>query len=178
MSVVPATNFLRARKWLKMAVKDTERTLRSYSQGDYADSAFRTQFAAEKLCKSVIFILGFQFKKTHRPAQIIEKEVLTERSTKMLAGAKKILSELVTTSRYLEEQGVASRYGLEIEGSLLTPDELFNEEKAGKMLTKLNSLLQLFVELVSVLKIQEDELPELKEVVEKSKELTQHEHPS
>jgi len=175
MSTAPSTNYLRTRKWLKMAVKDVERSLRSYLQEDYADSAFRAQFPAEKLCKSMIFLLGFQFKKTHTPAQIIAKEALRERTTKMSSDVNRILSDFTRTARYLEEQGIAARYGLEVAGTLVTPEEFFSRDRAMELLKRLTSLLDVFLEAVSALKTpSEKEIPELAEAREKLQELKRH----
>ncbi len=54
------TNISLAKKWIESAIADLKRFLKSLKSNDFADVAFRSQFAVEKLNKSILVLLGIK----------------------------------------------------------------------------------------------------------------------
>lgn len=153
------TNHDRAREWLRMALRDFERAERSFMNGDYPDSIFRAQFASEKACKSLIFLLGLEFKKIHEPTEILARS-LDER--KLELEISNIISKIIKSGMKLESEKTIPRYGLETEEGLISPEKIYTREKAEDLLKAISSILKNIKDLIA----KEGILPEIKEEIE------------
>ncbi len=156
------TNFERARTWILMAISDLERVARNLKSEDFAAAVFRAQMAVERLCKAIIFLLGLQFKKTHKPTVII-REFLDEEAVDELQ--KKIFSEIVSKAKILEDQGTLPRYGVETVSTILRPEEIYDKEKTASLIRVTKAIAEAFIRLLETQKLLPDMQSELRRVL-------------
>lgn len=161
------TNFERARVWILMAISDLERVIRNFESEDFAAAVFRAQTSAERLSKGLIFLFGLQFKKTYKPTAIIKK-VLGERQ--LTETQKKLVSQIISKAKILEEQGTIPRYGVETPTTILRPEELYDKNKTLELIRVASELVDVYIRLLELQNLFPDVQPELRRVkVELSK---------
>lgn len=149
-------NFIRTTEWLKLAMGDLETAFMCRAARDFDAAVYHLQQAVEKGCKAVIVFLGEEFEPTHFPAQQIILENILERPDeieRLSLGEKEIelLRQIAVSSKLLEEQETIPRYGIEKEGRIILPEEIYTEEKtnylfdsAGKALWSIYNFLKNF----------------------------------
>lgn len=57
------TNYQKSRDWIEMAITDANTALDNYESYNYYASFYFSQQSNEKLCKSLLLILGKQLKR-------------------------------------------------------------------------------------------------------------------
>ncbi len=72
------TNFSQAKSWILSAIYDIKRVIYSLKRKDFADVAFRSQFAVEKFKEATLNLLGVKVEKTHTPTKILKSIILDE----------------------------------------------------------------------------------------------------
>jgi HEPN domain-containing protein len=142
-----------------MAISDLKRIARDFESEDFAAAVFRAQIAAERLCKAIIFLMGLQFKKTHEPTTII-KDLLEEKT--LDEEQRKLLSEIISKAKILEDQGTLPRYGLETASNITRPEEIYNRKKALELIHVTYDLVDVFIKFLENRKLLTDMQLELR----------------
>lgn len=65
-------NYNRFKEWLDLASNNIDKVIKFYKINEYSACVFRIQLSTEQLQKALIFLLGLQFRKTHKPSKILE----------------------------------------------------------------------------------------------------------
>lgn len=144
-------NFLKTADWLKLSLGDFDTAIRSKEEEDYDASVFYIQQCLEKSCKAILCFLGIEVRKTHFPAsEIIKNEILDNSSEIIRLSLNQdhieLLKKIVENSIPLEEQETIPRYGLEWEGRIILPSEIYDKEKTDTLFVSAkNALLFLCV---------------------------------
>ncbi|MFO8018560.1 MAG: HEPN domain-containing protein [Promethearchaeia archaeon] len=144
------TNLSRAKKWLNSAISDINRVLNDLERGDYADIAFRSQFAVEKINKSIFNIFGIKIEKVHNPSTILDDFLKNVENLEIDDKIRSILEELTADSKVFENEGTKTRYGTIERGELITAEEIYNSFEDIKYLLK--KLDKIIINLVRFLK--------------------------
>ena len=105
------TNISLAEKWIISAIADIKRFLNGLKIEDFADAAFRSQFAVEKLNKSILVLLGVKIQKTHEPTKILKDVLKDKEYRKFNEKSEELIKEIITYSLIFEEEGTKTRYG-------------------------------------------------------------------
>lgn len=144
------SNISQAKKWILSFIKDIDRVKRSYDANDYADSIYRSQFAVEKLNKSILILFGFQFKKTHTPSKIIGT-LLKKKKDIFDADSNKILEKIVDISKKFEKLKTTPKYGFLKNGNLTLPEELYSSsEDVNLFLKDMTLVLKNMIDLLNL----------------------------
>jgi HEPN domain-containing protein len=156
------TNISLAKNWIISAISDIKRIIKDFETEDFADIAFRSQFAVEKLNKSIIGLLGLKVQKTHEPTKIL-KSILHEDSRKFNKNSEDLILQLITFSILFEEEGTKTRYGITQEDDFLLAEEIytsFNDIK--KFIQNLEKIITIHAKIIGdVFNIKESTLEDL-----------------
>jgi len=157
------TNISLAKKWISPAVADLERFLNSLKADDFADAAYRSQFAVEKLNKSILLLLGTKFQKTHEPTKIILDILKDTESRTFNKKTEALFKEVIDYSLLFEEEGTKTRYGLYKDEEYVTAEEIYKSfESIKDFINNLKKLISAYIEIVhEVFQIPEAELEDL-----------------
>ena len=143
------TNISLAKKWIVSAIADLERFLKSLKSEDFADAAFRSQFAIEKLNKSVLVLLGLKIQKTHEPTKVLKDVLKDKDSRKFDKKAEELIKQIISYSLLFEEEGTKTRYGVYNEDELLIPEEIYITLKDIKdFIINLDNIISLYIKLI------------------------------
>jgi len=157
-----ATNYQRAKEWLRLAFNNIERVIRDYKLEDYAGSIFRIQLSIEQLQKSLIFLLGLHFKKTHEPSKILKSFTLNQNQKIDESHLKKI-HDIAKLAQDIENEETKTRYGVIEHGKLITPEDRYDRGDSIQYLKDLGKITKYITELYQ-------EFEDFNEVVNKLKE--------
>lgn len=157
-----ATNYQRAKEWLRLAFNNIERVIRDYKLEDYAGSIFRIQLSIEQLQKSLIFLLGLHFKKTHEPSKILNSFTLNQNQKIGESHLKKI-HDIVKLAKDIENEETKTRYGVIEHGKLITPEDRYDRSDSIEYIKDLTKIINHLIELYQ-------EFKDFNEVVNKLKE--------
>ena len=143
------TNFTQAKSWIKSAIKDIKRVLNDLNFKDFSRVAFRSQFAVEKLNKSILNLLGIKIEKTHNPSEILKKVLLDEEVLSIDEVAKDLIKKIIRNSEFFEKQGTKTRYWI-IEGDKIKfPEEIYSSfEDIKNFLVNLGNTIDIFTTLM------------------------------
>lgn len=157
------TNISLAKKWILSATSDINRILKDLETNDFADIAFRSQFAVEKLNKSIIGLLGLKVQKTHEPTKIL-KSILKEEYREFDKTSEELILQLITFSILFEEEGTKTRYGITQEDDFLVPEEIYKSfDDIDKFIQNLEKIITIYAKIIEdVFNIQENTLDDLK----------------
>jgi len=136
------TNLTRAKKWLNSAITDIKRVLNDLKMKDFADVAFRSQFAVEKINKAILNLFAIKIEKVHNPSTILEDFLKGEKKLTLNNKTKSILKKIIADSKVFENEGTKTIYGSFEQGELITAEEIydsFNDIK--KLLIALNYII-------------------------------------
>lgn len=153
-------NHKKTKDWLKLAFNNLDRVTRNFKVNDYADCIFRIQLSIEQLQKSLLFLMGLQFKKTHEPSKIIESFASSER-TNLEEEKRIILLNIANIAKKLEQEETKTRYGVIRGEDLIAPEDEYDINKAEKFLSDLNKILGDIIKLFEDLQNFSDEIEEL-----------------
>lgn len=157
------TNISLAKKWILSATSDINRILKDLETNDFADIAFRSQFAVEKLNKSIIGLLGLKVQKTHEPTKIL-KSILKEEYREFDKTSEELILQLITFSILFEEEGTKTRCGITQENNFLVPEEIYKSfDDIDKFIQNLEKIITIYAKIIEdVFNIQENTLDDLK----------------
>ncbi|TFG23092.1 MAG: HEPN domain-containing protein [Promethearchaeota archaeon] len=142
-----ADNLNTTKEWLELAFKNRQKVIKFYKIEEFAATVFRIQLSIEQLQKSLVFLIGLKFRKTHEPSKIldlIEKDENIQIEQKYINKIKKIAK----ISKDIEEQGTATRYGEIIDGKLVSPDNRYNKSESLKYMKDLMKILVILNDLL------------------------------
>ena len=167
------TNFTQAKSWILSAINDIKRVLNSLKRKDFADVAFRSQFAVEKLNKAVLNLLGVKIEKTHTPIKILKSIILDEKTLDNEESTKENLLNIISYSGLFEDEGVKTRYGISKEEVLMIPEQIYTSfENIRQFILNLQKIVDLYLILWNeTFNINEIEFKELKELKKLNKKL-------
>ena len=156
------TNISLAKKWILSATSDINRVLKDLETNDFADIAFRSQFAVEKLNKSIIGLLGLKVQKTHEPTKIL-KSILKEEYREFDKNSEDLILQLITYSILFEEEGTKTRYGITQEEDFLVAEEIYKSfDDVDKFIRNLEKIIIIYAKIIAdVFNIQESILDDL-----------------
>lgn len=160
-------NHQRTKEWLNLALTNINRVIGSYRQRDYSICIYFIQLSIEQLQKSLIFLLGLQFRKTHEPSKILES-IETDKNIQIEFDILKKIKKIASISKEIESEGPSTRYGELIDGELLTPEKKYDKDNAKKFL---NDLKEIIIQLLSLLENLPDFELEMKFLQKKNKKL-------
>ena len=165
-----STNYKRSKEWLSLAFNNLDKVIKFYEINEFAACVFRIQLSTEQLQKALIVLLGLQFRKTHEPSKILESIESNEHieiEEKFLEMIKKIAD----LSKNIEDEGTVTRYGIIIDGELISPEEKYDKAKTDEWLDDLEKILIIFKDLFEENPDFEVELTTLSEFIVKIEEL-------
>ena len=163
------TNYHRTKEWFELSLNNLNRVIRNYEFKDYADCVFRIQLTIEQLQKSLVFLLGLQFRKTHFVSKILEN-IDDYENLNLNEKVSKQIKEIAELSKILEEEHTKTRYGIIEDNKLITPEDTYNKEKTIEFLIILIKIIDKVVTLLEPLPELENLNSELKKNVQKIKD--------
>lgn len=157
------TNISLAKKWIVSAIADLKRFLKSLKSEDFADAVFRSQFAIEKLNKSILILLGLKIQKTHEPTKVLKDVLKDKDSRKFDKKAEELIKQIISYSLLFEEEGTKTRYGVYKEDELLIPEEIYTSlEDINHFIINLENLISLYIKIIQeIFQIPKTELEDL-----------------
>jgi len=157
------TNISLAKKWILSATSDIKRILKDLEIEDFADIAFRSQFAVEKFNKSILGILGIKVQKTHEPSKIIKTLLKEEEYLKFDKNSEDLIIQMITLSILFEEEGVKTRYGISREDEFLVAEEIYKSfDDIKRFISNLEKIIMVFIKIIlDIFKIPENKLDNL-----------------
>ena len=172
------TNFSQGKSWIKSAISDLKIVINSLQNDFFSLVAFRSQFAVEKLNKAILNFMGLKFEKTHTPTDILEEVLMSNSSLEIEEPTKKILKNILTYSKFFEDEGVKTRYGILENNRLITAEEIYQTFEDIKDFLKnlqniLANYLELLVKSLSMTKEKYKDLEQLESILGELKEWTQ-----
>ena len=123
------TNFSQAKGWLTSAINDIKRVLSDLNLKDFSRAAFRSQFAVEKLNKTILSFMGIKIEKTHTPSEILKKVLRDESVLSLNEETKDLIKYIIRTSEFFERHGTKTRYGVIEEDKIRFPEEIYGSFK-------------------------------------------------
>lgn len=158
------TNISLAKKWVLSAIADLERFLKSVKTEDFADAAFRSQFAIEKLNKSILILLGVKIQKTHEPTKILKDVLKDKDSRKFDKKAEEMIKQMISYSLLFEEEGTKTRYGVYKEDEFLLAEEIYTSlEDIKHFIINLEKIISIYIDIIQdVFQIPKTEFKDLK----------------
>lgn len=167
------TNFSQAKSWILSAINDIIRVIFSLKRKDFADVAFRSQFAVEKLNKAALNLLGVKIEKTQTPTKILKSIIFDEEILINEESVKEKLLNIIKYSGLFEDEGVKTRYGISKDETLMIPERIYSSFKDIKQfILNLQKIVDLYLILWNeTFNINEIELKELKELKKLNKKL-------
>lgn len=166
------TNFTQANSWIISAINNIKRVLNSLKRKDFADVAFRSQFAVEKLNKAILSLLGVKFEKTHTPAKTL-KSVIFDENIINNETTKKNLLKILNYSNFFEDEGTKTRYGISKGEKLTIPEHIYlSLEDVKRFILNLQEIVETYmIVLNKTFDINENEFKELKQMKKLKKKL-------
>lgn len=158
------TNISLAKKWIVSAIADIKRLLKGLEVEDFADVAFRSQFAVEKLNKSILVLLGVKIQKTHEPTKIL-KNVLKDKDYRTFdEKSEQLIKEIITYSLIFEEEGTKTRYGFYKEDEFLIAEEIYTSlEDIKHFIINLEKIVSIYIDIIQdVFQIPKTKFKDLK----------------
>ena len=162
------TNFTQARKWIISAIHDIKRVLKDLKTEDFADIAFRSQFAVEKLNKSILNLMGIKIQKTHTPTLILKNILRKEDMLSLDNKTENLIEKICKYSKIFEDEGAKTRYGIFKKDELILAEEIYSSiGDIEYFLKNLGKIIKLFLTLLKEsFKITEKEFEELSQLKE------------
>ncbi len=140
------TNFSQAKSWILSAITDIKRVIYSLKRKDFADVAFRSEFAVEKLNKAALNLLGVKIEKTHTPAKILKSIILDEEILINEESVKENILKIIKYSGLFEDEGVKTRYGISKEEMLMIPEMIYESfEDIKQFILNLQKIVDLYL---------------------------------
>ena len=145
------------------AASDIKRILKDLETDDFADIAFRSQFAVEKLNKSILALLGIKIQKTHEPTKILKSILKSEEHRAFDKKSEDLIIQMINYSILFEEEGTKTRYGVFIENEFLISEEIYTSfNDINKFISNLVKIISIYIKIISeVFKIRENKLDNL-----------------
>lgn len=168
------TNISLAKKWIESAIADLKRFLKSLESDDFADVAFRSQFAVEKLNKSILTLLGIKTQKTHEPTKILKDVLKDKDSRKFDKKAEKLIKNIISHSLIFEEEGTKTRYGIYKEDEFLIAEDIYiSLDNIKEFIIDLEKVISIYIKIIEeIFQIPKKELKDLKILKEIKGEIT------
>ena len=138
-------NSQKARDWLRMAQSELETSLANFLSQHHAASVHHAQQTAEKACKCPLTLLGIQFGKTHFPSIVMKREKISET---VEDGLKPYVESIVRESGNLEREKETPRYGIEEEGWIIVPEEIYGKQEARETVLSASRALENLIKLI------------------------------
>ena len=157
------TNISIAKKWILSAASDIKRILNDLETDDFADIAFRSQFAVEKLNKSILALLGIKIQKTHEPTKILKSILRSEKYRAFDKDSEDLIIQMINLSILFEEEGTKTRYGVFRENEFLVSEEIYKSfNDINKFIFNLEKIISIYNKIITeVLNIKESKLDDL-----------------
>ena len=145
-------NHTKTKEWFNLAFNNLDRVIRNYKLRDYADCVFRIHLSTEQLQKSLLFLLGLQFRKTHEPSVIIESFLLKQ-DIDIEEDINKKLLKIAKLARTIEQEETKTRYGSIRKGKLIKPEEEYDKNRTDVFL---KLLIEIMAKIMGLLKNLKD----------------------
>lgn len=143
------TNLSLAKKWIVSAIADIKRFLKGLEGDDFADVAFRSQFAVEKLNKSILALLGLKIQKTHEPTKILKTVLKDKDVRKFNKNSEKLIEEIINNSLLFEEESTKTRYGFYKGDEFLTAEEIYKSlDDVKQLIINLEKVISVYANIV------------------------------
>jgi HEPN domain-containing protein len=169
------TNISLAKKWIESAIADLKRMLKSLEFDDFANVAFRSQFAVEKLNKSLLVLLGIKIQKTHEPTKFLKDLLYDEDLGKFDEESSDLIKQIISKSLIFEEEGTKTRYGVYKEDDFLIAEDIYNTlDDIKPFILNLEKLIPTYIEVLeNFFQISEASIMDLKFLKELKEEIAQ-----
>lgn len=118
----------------------------------------------------MIFLLGLQFRKTQEPSKILEA-IKNNSSIQIEKKNLNQIKKLTTIAREIEKEETATRYGIVIDGKLISPDDYYDKDKTDNFIKKIKEIIIIFRELLKEIPDLEQEIKNLQKFIKKIEEL-------
>ncbi len=140
-------NYKRSKEWLKLSFNNLEKVIAFYKIKEYDACVFRIQLSIEQFQKSLLFLLGFQIRKTHEPSKILDSLIYNDQ----IQVKKQILDKfkkLTKLAKVIEKEETSTRYGIIRNNKLISPKKLYDKTKAIEFLNILVKFLIVIKEIL------------------------------
>jgi HEPN domain-containing protein len=141
-----ATNYQRTKEWLNLAFNNLKRVIRNYDLDDYAGCIFRIQLSIEQFQKSLIFLLGIQFKKIHEPSKILKSLAPNKINQIGKARGTKIY-RVADLAEDIENEQTKTRNDIIKQGKLITPEERYDKTDSIRFIGDLVEIIEILIDL-------------------------------
>lgn len=160
------TNFSQGKSWIISVISDIKIVINSLQNEFYSLAAFRSQFAVEKLNKAILSFMGLKVEKTHTPTNILEEIINSKSSISIDPEAKKRLERILKHSKFFENVGAQTRYGVIKKNKLVIAEEIYQSfEDVRLFLVNLQKVVNHYLILLKEsLNITEKEFESLKQL--------------
>ena len=160
------TNFTQGKSWIVSAISDVKIVINGVQNEYYSLVAFRSQFAVEKLNKAILSFMGLKIEKTHTPTEILEDILNRKSALSFNLKTKKILEKILKYSKFFENEGVQTRYGIIKNNKLIIAEEIYQSfEDIKNFLINLQNIVNCYLKLIKEsLNITEKDFEDLKQL--------------
>jgi len=165
-----STNYKRTKEWLSLAFNNLDKVIKFYEINEFAACVFRIQLSTEQLQKALVVLLGLQFRKTHEPSKILES-IESNEHIEIEENFLEMIKKIADLSKNIEDEGTVTRYGIIVDGVLISPEEKYDKAKTDELLDNLEKILIIFKDLFEENPDFEVELTTLSEFIVKIEEL-------
>jgi len=140
-------NYKRSKEWLELSFNNIKKVCTFYKIQEYDACVFRIQLAIEQLQKSLLFLFGFQPRKSHEPSKILDSLIYNDQIQANRDVIKKT-KELSSFAKIIEKEETSTRYGLIRNERLIPPQTLYDKSKAKEFLNVLSNFLIIFKDIL------------------------------
>ena len=161
-----STNFKQAKSWINSAISDISIILTAIKKKYFSLVAFKSQFAVEKLNKSILSFFGLKIEKIHTPSEILTEIINNQIIISNNEKTKNILKEIIGYSIFFESQGTKTRYGIVQNENLISAEEIYSKlEDVKEFIERLVAFINLYLILLKdIFNINEIDFKEIKKL--------------
>ncbi len=137
-------NYTRSKEWLKLVFNNLEKVIRFYEIQEYVACVFRIQLSIEQFLKSLLFLLGFQVRKTHEPSKILDSLIYNNQ----IQNYNKPINKLSKLAKIFEKEETSTRNGVIRNEKLIPPNKIYDKTKTIEFLNFLMEFLLLYKKIL------------------------------
>lgn len=164
-------NYKRIKEWIILSFNNIEKVCTFYEIQKYDACVFRIQLAVVQLQKSLLFLFGFQPRKSHEPSKILDSLIFKNQIQANKDIIKK-LKDLSRLAKITEKEETSTRYDLIKDERLIPPQILYDKSKAKEFLNVLSSFLIIYRDILINFSEFKKQIEVLEEYINKFKNIT------
>jgi len=162
-------NYKRAKEWLKLSFNNVEKVIAFYKIQEYDACVFRIQLSIEQLQKSLLFLLGFQVRKSHESSKILNSLIYENKIQKIEKEIAEKIKKLTQVAKIIEKEETSTRYGIIKNNKLIPPTKLYDKTRTKEFLDVFYNFLILFQEILGVYSQLSYSIQSLNDLIDKIK---------